>query len=118
MTALLTQRAAALRAGPVTAIAVTGDGFAATTAAARALAAAPPDPAQGVLTWAHPYGGSVAEGRRTVVAVVLVDALVEAEDLDADPAGTTWVRVFAVDPDRRAALAAAARAALGAAAQP
>ena len=111
----LERRAAELRTGPVLHVSVTGSGLGATDRVAQVLPAEPlpGGPACGVLAWDHTYGGSVPEGVRSVVAVVLADALVEAEDFDADPVAATTVRIFAADPARRAALAAVVRAALG-----
>ncbi|MBK7075955.1 MAG: hypothetical protein IPH44_27040 [Myxococcales bacterium] len=112
MTQELERRAAELRTLPALAFTVTGSGLAATDRAAEELPAAD-DPRCGVLTRSHPYGGSVIDGYRTEVLVILADALVAAEDYDPESSGTSWVHVFAADPDRRAALGALVRAALG-----
>lgn len=58
------------------------------------------EPGCGVLHDRHQFGGSVPEGYRSVMFVLLKDALVEAEEYDDTPSANTFVEIHAETESR------------------
>jgi hypothetical protein len=72
---------------------------------------APNDPGCGVIEGSQAFGGSVPEGYRSWMVVVLPDALVEVEEYDDTPDANTFARVHAPTEARADELEAALRSA-------
>lgn len=63
----------------------------------------------GVLSSRHQFGGSVPEGYREEMLVLLPDALVEVEGYEDAPEANTFARIFAATAGRADELEAALR---------